>query len=437
MTPKTLSMAFAVLLGYLTLFAAASPLTKRTQLNMLGATATVQWSSNGDTINNIRNYHIRGDGMLMESKRSSGGGGWTTLPMNWNARPNGGLTATVVKLSDQQNDVEIRLFYQRLTPIANDPVLKNMYRMAALKFTPSTGWIIDNDFDSQFSTLGYVGYPAQAVTWKDPAGVQQYRLYWLSFSSQDYLNYYALAADIIGLMGGEAGGDPTETGGKSTIFELRLSSSSPGQGTWQLSNGGDRIAAATTLAPYSRASVSAVVWKDGARISVFYWDTPNPTAGERPSEIKEIRWIDGQGWVAMARPNDDFKNFNMDGQLSAVSYKSPSGEWLIDLYAKWDNECIFCTSTRGLRMVRFTSSNSGWTNQVEMPSLMYAGTLYSTPMNTIAWYYQSTLNQRMYFPRCQNPSDNNCGASWIANNMHEVSQTNRDQWVTSADIDYL
>ncbi len=140
MARRAFSVAFAVLIGYMAVFLSASPLLKRTQINMSGATTTVQWSSNGNSINHLRNYHIRADGMLMESKHASNVNGWTNSEMGYNARPDGGLTATLVQLSDAQEDVEIRLFYQRKTPIGTDENTGEMYQMAALRYTLATGW---------------------------------------------------------------------------------------------------------------------------------------------------------------------------------------------------------------------------------------------------------------------------------------------------------
>ncbi len=257
-------------------------------------------------------------------------------------------------------------------------------------------------------------------------------MYWISFGRTSYVNWATVAFDIIGLLAGEAGTDWNEETGQNSIYEVALSSVRVGSGTWTVGNNGNRIASATTGNLGQGTPVTAVSWKDGARVSIFYWDNISPGA-ERPSEIKEIRWIDGQGWVPQQRPSDEWKNFNIHGALSAVSYKASSGEWFIDLYAKWDNECIWtCSSKQGLRMVRFTASNSGWTSQSpDLASVVVEGTRDVTPMSAVAWYYNGVLNQRMYFAKCQNDNVLSCGTT----NMHETSETNRDAWVASADFD--
>ena len=140
MASRSLSCLFVMFYSCMTVFVSALPLFKRTQVGISAGTASVQWSSNGNTINNIRNYHIRADGMIMESGRASGGSGWIDNALGFWAKPDGAMTATLVQLGDGQGDVEIRLFYQQKDSIGNDDNRKPMFPMVSLFYKPSTGW---------------------------------------------------------------------------------------------------------------------------------------------------------------------------------------------------------------------------------------------------------------------------------------------------------
>lgn len=143
MAPRTPISLLLLVLGYLAISISAAPvhlLEKRTQVRLDAGTASVQWSSNGNTINNLRNYHIRADGMIMESGKASNTNTWVNNPLGFYAYEDGPLAATLVKLGDGQGDVEIRLFYQAPRSIGKDTNGYNMRQMASIIYTPSTGW---------------------------------------------------------------------------------------------------------------------------------------------------------------------------------------------------------------------------------------------------------------------------------------------------------
>lgn len=119
----------------------ASPIAKRTNMDLESSTPTVVWNSNGNSINNMRNYHIRAtDGMIMESGRDSIGNTWSANPLGIYGRVTGGLTAVVVKRSDDQYDVEIRLFFEDINTVGKDAEGQDRYRMKSAYYKPSTGW---------------------------------------------------------------------------------------------------------------------------------------------------------------------------------------------------------------------------------------------------------------------------------------------------------
>ena len=137
---KSIFFSAFLLLSYFNL-STAFAIAKRSNIDITSSSVTVQWASNGDTINNLRNYHIRKDGTILESGRSSRDQNWNTnaLPFKANSK-NGGITATVVKLSDQQYDVEIRLFFQAAQSLGTDKHGNERHPMRSVVYKPSVGW---------------------------------------------------------------------------------------------------------------------------------------------------------------------------------------------------------------------------------------------------------------------------------------------------------
>jgi hypothetical protein len=407
--------------------ATASPVVKRTNMDLESSTPTVVWNSNGNTVNNMRNYHIRAtDGMIMESGRDSVGGSWGTNPLGIYGRVMGGLTACVVKLSDAQFDVEIRIFFEDINSLGQDAEGQERYRMKSAYYKPSTGWVVDTNFTYN---VGYVARPASVITWKDTAGIQQYRLYFVSRKRTTSINWIVAAVDIVGLAV-DFYISPFQDSGENTVYEALLS----GSGSWTMGSGGNAIATSTVGDFTISGSVSAVVWRAGARISVFYWDNVAINSQQRPGQIREMRWKAGIGWEQQAMPNSDFKNFASVGSLSAVTWVDGSNDDQIRLYVKWVNDCVACYTKQGLRMVEFIANSGGWSKQQDMPDFMVSGSLTTSPINTVAWTYPDANNVhlRMFYPRCQS-GDSDC--SGYKGYVHEVNFDTGVGWVDGVNID--
>lgn len=290
--------------------------------------------------------------------------------------------------------------------------------------------------DARFNdNVAWVGYPASAITWKDANGIQQYRLYWISWGRTTYTNWSLLALDIAAAVAfKQVSADFKQETGTGTVYEAKFASNTDG---WRVSN--DRAPVATAMtngysAGGASMAVAAVQWQNGDRISVFFSDAVN-LSWERPYEVKEVRWSLSTGWVTQSRPSNDWKNFN-EVALAANAYLNPNtNQWILDLFVRWNNECATCNSERNQRMIEFRADSRGWTRQIEMSDAAKDTNNYeANPLSVVSWFYGGRLNQRMYFARQQEAAGS---AGTLHNNMREIARADYSAWADPVDIDYL